>query len=766
MSAIQRTSNTLTAFYPISRGITMVSRPPSSTGRRPWSSCTQASTRSSTSNSVDVTADPYLSNAEIENIVFQRVKEKQTDLRKAFRVYDVENNLTVTTGEFRRVVESFIQPLTDAQFSTLLKKVPMKNTWTVFYEEFLGKCCRLSTANSRCRSSGDNPTMTLAEIQLRLKDKISRNLKNIIRAFRLFDYNRDGLIQMHEFRRVLESYCFRMANKEFTKLWSHYTVGNTCTLDYKEFLKKLGLNCEAYSRPVPESTKLVLNWEAVQHEQQKLLKNKKPATPSDVISVEGLTLDEIVLALRKKILAHYVDIEKSLQAFDHKKSGFVSSSDLKSVLSSFVFPMSDNTFQRVLSWYGFRENGGIPWEKFISMFREPMMTRRCQTAPTKTQQKVSLFQEPSEQFSTRDILQKLREHVQAAYPSLKKAFLVFDDNRDGKITRPELRRILEGLTFRMTDNQFKELMILLDPEHTGIISYHRFLELFELKESMEGHKWLNGVHEAPTVKDPEVSTLALKTVEGILADKISDNWKEIIKAFKCYDSAETGCISQKALLKILQTYCLRLSDEHFEDNGLTVASFILGTLPYEYKIVIAGNHELTFDQEFMADLIKQDFYYFPSASKLKSENYENVQSLLTNCIYLQDSEVTVRGFRIYGSPWQPWYNGWGFNLPRGQALLDKWNLIPDGTDVLITHGPPLGFLDWVPKQMQRAGCMELLNTVQRRVQPKLHVFGHIHEGYGVMTDGGTIYVNASACTVNFQPMNPAIVIDLPTPRST
>lgn len=77
----------------------------------------------------------------------------------------------------------------------------------------------------------------------------------------------------------------------------------------------------------------------------------------------------------------------------------------------------------------------------------------------------------------------------------------------------------------------------------------------------------------------------------------------------------------------------------------------VGTLPYEIKIVIAGNHELTFDQEFMADLIKQDFYYFPSASKLKPENYENVQSLLTNCIYLQDSDVTVRGFRIYGSPW-------------------------------------------------------------------------------------------------------------------
>ncbi|KAG7270673.1 hypothetical protein CRUP_030400 [Coryphaenoides rupestris] len=124
---------------------------------------------------------------------------------------------------------------------------------------------------------------------------------------------------------------------------------------------------------------------------------------------------------------------------------------------------------------------------------------------------------------------------------------------------------------------------------------------------------------------------------------------------------------------------------------------------------------------------------------------------------------------------QPWYYGWGFNLPRGQALLDKWNQIPDSTDILVTHCPPLGFLDWVPKKMQRVGCMELLNTVQRRVQPKLHVFGHIHEGRHVPPGarpgppcrvGPDYFINASACTVNFQPMNPPIVFDLPNPRST
>ncbi|XP_076003148.1 metallophosphoesterase MPPED2a isoform X2 [Genypterus blacodes] len=77
----------------------------------------------------------------------------------------------------------------------------------------------------------------------------------------------------------------------------------------------------------------------------------------------------------------------------------------------------------------------------------------------------------------------------------------------------------------------------------------------------------------------------------------------------------------------------------------------LGGLPYEFKVVIAGNHELTFDKDFMAELVKQDYYRFPSVSKLKPEDFDNVQSLLTNCVYLQDSDVTIKGFRIYGTPW-------------------------------------------------------------------------------------------------------------------
>ena len=82
---------------------------------------------------------------------------------------------------------------------------------------------------------------------------------------------------------------------------------------------------------------------------------------------------------------------------------------------------------------------------------------------------------------------------------------------------------------------------------------------------------------------------------------------------------------------------------------------------------------------------------------------------------------------VSGTPHQPEYGGWAFNLARGQECLNKWNLIPEDVDVLVTHSPPLGFGDLTSTGV-RAGCVELLHSVQRRIKPKYHVYGHIHEG--------------------------------------
>ncbi len=161
--------------------------------------------------------------------------------------------------------------------------------------------------------------------------------------------------------------------------------------------------------------------------------------------------------------------------------------------------------------------------------------------------------------------------------------------------------------------------------------------------------------------------------------------------------------------------------------------------PHPHKIVIAGNHDFGLEQ----------------SPTLGTE--------LFGAAYLSDSGRTIEGLRVWGSPWQPWFYDWAFNLPRGEPLAEKWAKIPDDTDVLVTHGPPMGTLDKTLRG-EPVGCEALRDRVAQ-IRPRLHVFGHIHEAYGVHEQGGTLFVNACNCTLSYEPDNPAIVVDLPLDRS-
>jgi predicted phosphohydrolase len=144
------------------------------------------------------------------------------------------------------------------------------------------------------------------------------------------------------------------------------------------------------------------------------------------------------------------------------------------------------------------------------------------------------------------------------------------------------------------------------------------------------------------------------------------------------------------------------------------------SLPHPHKLVVAGNHDWCFARDRQAAL----------------------DVLGPGVVYLEDSGTIIEGVRFWGSPWQPAFNNWAFNLPRGEALAAKWALIPEGTDVLVTHGPPHGIGDWSGEPV-RQGCRDLLAAVQR-VRPLLHLFGHIHQDGGAWQVDGISFANVTA----------------------
>lgn len=161
----------------------------------------------------------------------------------------------------------------------------------------------------------------------------------------------------------------------------------------------------------------------------------------------------------------------------------------------------------------------------------------------------------------------------------------------------------------------------------------------------------------------------------------------------------------------------------------------LGSLPHPQKVVIAGNHEKAFERT-------------PRAA----------HASLKNAHYLQDTAITIGNVLVYGSPWQPWFYDWAFNLPRGEALAAKWAQIPSGVDVLVTHGPPRGILDRTLRG-EEVGCDDLRKAVER-VSPLVHAFGHIHSGAGAVRRGRTLFVNASICDEYYRPRQSAVVVDI------
>ena len=158
----------------------------------------------------------------------------------------------------------------------------------------------------------------------------------------------------------------------------------------------------------------------------------------------------------------------------------------------------------------------------------------------------------------------------------------------------------------------------------------------------------------------------------------------------------------------------------------------LGELPHPTKVVVPGNHEFLIEAGTVPPL--------------------------RNATLLINRGVKCHGLKIWGSPVTVLSGGaFGRSDPEDRRRI--YAEIPLDTDILVTHGPPYGILDRGGSDAKPHGCQVLLEAVQR-INPRLHVFGHAHGGYGSVIIGRTQFANASVMTEDFGPDNPPLVFPL------
>jgi Icc-related predicted phosphoesterase len=159
---------------------------------------------------------------------------------------------------------------------------------------------------------------------------------------------------------------------------------------------------------------------------------------------------------------------------------------------------------------------------------------------------------------------------------------------------------------------------------------------------------------------------------------------------------------------------------------------------YKARIFISGNHDIFAAEspELMKDIVPD------------------------NVTYLFDSSVTIDGIKFYGTPWQPIFLDWAFNITEAEQV-EKYALIPKDTDVLLTHCPPFGVLDlapaWRHRPAEHVGSKPLRDRVLE-VEPLVHAFGHIHEGYGDISLYNNItFINGSVLNGIYRLVNDPII---------
>lgn len=248
-------------------------------------------------------------------------------------------------------------------------------------------------------------------------------------------------------------------------------------------------------------------------------------------------------------------------------------------------------------------------------------------------------------------------------------------------------------------------------------------------------------------------------------------------------------------------------------NEYEATAKMIATAQAELKIVIAGNHDVTLDNEYYELTGKKRFHRnIGEDLDAVRDTWTGEEAKKAGIVYLEEgiSTFTLRNgakFTIYTSPYQPEFCDWAFpyerdedrfNPPNAKNPIPSW---PD-IDILLTHGPPMGIQD-MASQGENVGCEHLMRAV-KRCRPRLHCFGHIHEGWGarkiswaeettaevhverekVLNDrcvhvdiansserplrfgDETLFVNAAIMNVHYEPVNAPWLVNLDLPVMT
>uniref|UniRef100_A0A8C0WFJ9 EF-hand calcium-binding domain-containing protein 6 n=1 Tax=Castor canadensis TaxID=51338 RepID=A0A8C0WFJ9_CASCN len=589
------------------------------THSRPYSSPCRVDSRNGSQTTAF--ANPTLSFLDVERILFQKITDKRDELKKVFELLDVDQNLTVTKSELRGAITTFLLPLTREQFQDVLAQIPLTSSGNVPYLEFLSRFGGINL-NINCMKRWHN-----------MPQKVFRNMKTILKAFKLIDVNNTGLVQPPQLRRVLDAFCLKMKDKEYEMFAKHYNIDKDTAVNYNDFLKNLGISNDLNLRY------FMGNQEVLRENQY--TKSSKREQLRDSLSSEDVwknfSLDDIQRIFCQELSKSYGKIEKALSAGDPSKGGYVSLNYLKVVLDTFVYRLPRRIFIQLMRRFGLKTTTRINWKQFLTTFYEFQGLEVSNAVPLKKRDSITSRSRSHKE----NIIKKIFRYSEDRFTALRKALLIMSTTPAGQITWEELRHILNCMVVNLSDSEFKELIEAFDPEGRGVVRVSSFMDLLE--DSPKVSK------SSPSTDTKAPVYMAWDSVEEKVYDTITRNFRAFYNMLHSYDLGDTGLIGQNNFKKIVHIFCPFLTDEHlmkFCDKFYSMAS---GGILYKSLLACVGTDGppavspvLVPRDQPSEGIQKEERQHGETKNMTKEEVIEKLKT----CIQLQDPTFRERFLNI------------------------------------------------------------------------------------------------------------------------
>eukprot|EP00794_Sanderia_malayensis_P021385 gene21385-23472_t len=527
-----------------------------------------------TINQANTTA--FMSALDVEKQLRDKFRDNYASFRKAFEQVDANKNGVVSKKELLRVLEEHHFYMNDKELTNLLTRIGFANNESLSYKHFLSafEDPRLS-GNSKLTL--DSPVslpgrvtfdsaedLTPEEAIVKLRKKVAQNENSIRNAFGAFDSNGSGCIKKDDLHMIINSFCFKITDRQFKYLLTKLNVQPNGTVDCESFI-------ESFQKSDAEASN---RW------MENLLRKDPTSSPKQFATAVP-SYDVMEERMADMIQARCNRILKAFSDTDPERSGRVPQDVLYQVLSEHTLRLNKEHFNKLWDKFDQNYDGTISYRDFLKYFAGNNVNI---TAPTMQQfsdenlpneeaysdqqflsnKTVTTQEKPLTPLHTWRSAGEIENEIKSQnfknYKGLAKSFKEADLQETGEITYNQFKAILGSFQVLLSDEEATILARKYDIDNRGRVNYMDFIR----NNAPDANNNTNDARPRSPIK-PSMRTENefLNSLMSRMRREMHSDWKAIRRAFKATDRFATGMCSTIEARQMLRKFTVELNEEEF-----------------------------------------------------------------------------------------------------------------------------------------------------------------------------------------------------------